>query len=115
MKINGKPYTAEEAAAYIKMLLHILSACRPVLSMAFFADYLMQHKADALVFQIDTIMKGKKKVSAEYIKMLLRILSDCRPVLSMAFFADYHLQHKADSLMLQIYSIMKGEYNNVSN
>ena len=60
MKINGKPYTDEEAAAYIKMLLHILSACRPVLSMAFFADYHLQHKADSLMFQIDTIMKGEK-------------------------------------------------------
>lgn len=61
MQINGKPYTDEEAAAYIKMLLRILSDCRPVLSMAFFADYHLQHKADALVFQIDTIMKGEKK------------------------------------------------------
>ena len=61
MEINGKYYTDTEAAAYIKMLLHILADVRPVLSMAFFADYHIQHKADAAMFQIDTIMKEVKK------------------------------------------------------
>lgn len=61
MQINGKPYTDEEAAAYIKMLLHILADVRPVLSMAFFADYHIQHKADAAMFQIDTVLKEVKE------------------------------------------------------
>lgn len=61
MNINGKTYTDEEAAAYIKMLLHILADVRPVLSMAFFADYHIQHKADAAMFQIDTVLKEVKE------------------------------------------------------
>lgn len=60
MEINGKYYTDTEAAAYIKMLLHILADVRPVLSMAFFADYHIQHKADAAMFQIDTVLKEVK-------------------------------------------------------
>lgn len=61
MEINGKYYTESEAAAYIKSLLHILADARPVLSMAFFADYKMQHKADAVIFSIDQILRGEKK------------------------------------------------------
>lgn len=61
MEINGKYYTDTEAAAYIKALLHILADARPVLSMAFFADYKLQHKADAVIFQIDQIMREGKK------------------------------------------------------
>lgn len=61
MEINGKYYTESEAAAYIKALLHILADARPVLSMAFFADYKLQHKADAVIFQIDQIMREGKK------------------------------------------------------
>lgn len=61
MQINGKYYTDTEAAALIKSMLHILSDVRPVLSMAFFADYHMQHKADAAMFQIDTILKEVKE------------------------------------------------------
>ncbi len=60
MNINGKYYTESEAAAYIQALLRILSDARPVLSMAFFADYHLQHKADAIMFEIDSIMKGEK-------------------------------------------------------
>lgn len=52
MEINGKYYTETEAAAYIKMLLHVLADARPVLSMAFYADYKLQHKADAVIFEI---------------------------------------------------------------
>lgn len=61
MEINGKYYTESEAAAYIKALLHILADARPVLSMAFFADYKLQHKADAVIFQIDQILREGKK------------------------------------------------------
>lgn len=61
MEINGKYYTDTEAAAYIKMLLHILADARPVLSMAFFANYKIQHKADAVIFQIDQILREGKK------------------------------------------------------
>lgn len=61
MIINGKYYSESEAAAYIQALLRILSDARPVLSMAFFADYKMHHKADAIMFQIDSVMKGEKK------------------------------------------------------
>lgn len=61
MNINGKYYTESEAAAYIQALLRILSDARPVLSMAFFADYHLQHKADAIMFEIDNILKGNRK------------------------------------------------------
>lgn len=61
MKINGKEYSEPEAAAYINMLLRILSDARPVLSMAFFADYHLQHKADAIIFEIDNVLKGDRK------------------------------------------------------
>lgn len=61
MEINGKYYSESEVAAYIQALLRILSDARPVLSIAFFADYKMQHKADTIMFQIDSIMKGEKK------------------------------------------------------
>lgn len=60
MKINGKEYSEPEVAAYIQGLVRILVDVRPVLSMAFFADYHLQHKADAIMFQIDSIMKGEK-------------------------------------------------------
>lgn len=61
MEINGKYYTESEAAAYIKALLRILSDARPVLSMAFYADYRMQNKCDSVIFQIDQIMRNEKK------------------------------------------------------
>lgn len=61
MKINNKYYTETEAAAYINMLLHVLADARPVLSMAFYADYKLQHKADAVIFEIDQIMREVKK------------------------------------------------------
>lgn len=61
MEINGKYYTDTEAAAYIQALLRILSDARPVLSMVFFADYHLQHKADAIMFEIDNILKGDRK------------------------------------------------------
>lgn len=61
MEINGKYYSESEAAAYINALLRILSDARPLLSMAFFADYHVQHKADAIMFQIDSILKGAKE------------------------------------------------------
>lgn len=61
MQINGRFYSDSEAAAYIQGLLRILSDARPVLSMAFFADYHIQHKADAIMFQIDSILKGAKE------------------------------------------------------
>lgn len=61
MNINGKYYTESEAAAYIQALLRILSDARPVLSMAFFADYHLQHKADAIMFEIDNVLKGDRK------------------------------------------------------
>lgn len=62
MQINGKEYSDPELKAYVNMLLRVISDCRPILSMAFFADYKMQHKADAICFQIDNIMKGDKKI-----------------------------------------------------
>lgn len=61
MEINGKYYSETEAAAYIQALLNILADARSVLSMAFFADYKMQHKADAVIFSIDQILRGEKK------------------------------------------------------
>lgn len=61
MEINDKYYTESEAVAYIQALLRILSDARPVLSMAFFADYHLQHKADAIIFEIDNILKGDRK------------------------------------------------------
>lgn len=60
MEINGKYYSDSEAAVYINALLHILADVRPVLSMAFFADYHLQHKADEIMFQIDSIIKEKR-------------------------------------------------------
>lgn len=61
MEINGKYYSEPEVAAYIKALLRILSDARPMLSMAFFADYHLQHKADAIMFEIDNVLKGDRK------------------------------------------------------
>lgn len=61
MKINGKEYSEPEVAAYIQGLVRILVDVRPVLSMAFFADYHLQHKADAIMFQIDNVLKGDRK------------------------------------------------------
>lgn len=61
MEINGKYYSDSEAAVYINALLHILADARPVLSMAFFADFKVQHKADAVIFQIDEILRREKK------------------------------------------------------
>lgn len=57
MKINGKEYSEPELRAYINMLLRLLSDARPLLSAAFFADYKLQHKTDALIFRIDSIQK----------------------------------------------------------
>lgn len=62
MKINDKYYTESEAAAYIQALLRLLSDARLVLSMAFFADYKMQHKADAVMLQIDNFLKGNRNL-----------------------------------------------------
>lgn len=53
MMIGSEP----ELRAYIDMLLRLLSDVRPLLSAAFFADYKLQHKTDALVFRIDSIQK----------------------------------------------------------
>ena len=61
MEIKGKYYSESEAAAYINALLHILADARPVLSMAFFADYKLQNKADAVIFSIDQILREGKK------------------------------------------------------
>lgn len=61
MEINGKYYSESEASAYINALLRILSDARSVLSMAFFADYHLQYKADAIMFEIDNILKGDRK------------------------------------------------------
>lgn len=57
MEINGKYYTDTEAAAYINMLLHLLADARPLLSMAFFADYKLQHKTDSVIFRIDQTLR----------------------------------------------------------
>lgn len=61
MEINGKYYTDTEAAAYINMLLHLLADARPLLSMAFYVDYKMQHKADNVIFRIDQTLRTTKK------------------------------------------------------
>ena len=61
MKINGKYYSESEAAAYFIMLLKLLSDCKPVLSMAFFADYKIQNKADELQARIDTVIRSERK------------------------------------------------------
>ena len=61
MKINGKYYSESEAAAYFNMLLKLLSDCKPILSMAFFANYKLQNKADELQARIDTVLRGQKK------------------------------------------------------
>lgn len=61
MKINGKFYSESEAAAYFTMLLKLLSDCKPVLSMAFFADYKIQNKADELTARIDTVIRSERK------------------------------------------------------
>ena len=62
MTINGKFYTETEAAAYIQLLLHILSDARAVITPAFYADYHIQNKADAVVVRIDAALReGNKK------------------------------------------------------
>lgn len=62
MNINGKYYTETEAAAYIKLLLHILRDARAVITPAFYADYHIQNKADAVVVRIDAALReGDKK------------------------------------------------------
>ena len=61
MKINGKYYSESEAAAYFNMLLKLLSDCKPILSMAFFADYKLQNKADELQARIDTVIRSERK------------------------------------------------------
>lgn len=61
MEINGKYYSEPEVAAYIQGLVRILVDVRPVLSMAFFADYHLQHKADEIMFEIDNVLKGDRK------------------------------------------------------
>lgn len=57
MKINGKEYSEPELRAYINMLLRLLSDSRLLLSAAFYADYKLQNKTDAVVFRIDSIQK----------------------------------------------------------
>lgn len=61
MKINGKEYSEPETAAYINMLLHLLEDARPVLSMAFYADYRTQNKCDSVIFRIDQVLRSEKK------------------------------------------------------
>lgn len=57
MKINNKEYSEPELRAYIDMLLRLLSDSRLLLSAAFFADYKLQNKTDAVIFRIDCIQK----------------------------------------------------------
>lgn len=57
MIINGKYYSESEAAAYIKLLLHILRDARAVITPAFYADYHIQNKADAVVVRIDSALR----------------------------------------------------------
>lgn len=57
MTINGKFYTDTEAAAYIKLLLHILRDAREVITPAFYANYHIQNKADAVVVRIDAALR----------------------------------------------------------
>ena len=57
MKINGKEYSEPELRAYIDMLLRLLSDARLLLSAAFYADYKLQNKSDAVIFRIDSIQK----------------------------------------------------------
>ena len=62
MMINGKYYTETEAAAFIQLLLHILSDARSVITPAFYANYHIQNKADAVVVRIDAALRqGEKK------------------------------------------------------
>lgn len=57
MKINGKEYSELELRAYIDILLRLLSDSRLLLSAAFFADYKLQNKSDAIIFKIDIIQR----------------------------------------------------------
>lgn len=62
MTINGRYYTESEAAAYIKLLLHLIRDAREVITPAFYADYHIQNKADAVVIRIDAALsEGEKK------------------------------------------------------
>lgn len=62
MIINGKYYSESEAAAYIKLLLHLIRDAREVIIPAFYADYHIQNKADAVVVRIDAALsEGEKK------------------------------------------------------
>lgn len=57
MRIGKKEYSEPELRAYIDMLLRLLSDSRLLLSAAFFADYKLQNKSDAIIFRIDSIQK----------------------------------------------------------
>lgn len=57
MIINGKYYSESEAAAYIKLLLHLIRDARAVITPAFYADYHIQNKADAVVVRIDAALR----------------------------------------------------------
>ena len=57
MTINGKFYTETEAAAYIKLLLHLIRDAREVITPAFYADYHIQNKADAVIVRIDSVLR----------------------------------------------------------
>ena len=57
MRIGNKEYSEPELRAYINMLLRLLSDARLLLSTAFYADYKMQNKTDAIVCRIDSIQK----------------------------------------------------------
>lgn len=57
MRIGKKEYSEPELRAYIDMLLRLLSDSRLLLSAAFYADYKMQNKTDAIIFRIDSIQK----------------------------------------------------------
>lgn len=62
MMINGRYYTETEAAAYIQLLLHLIRDAREVITPAFYADYHIQNKADAVVIRIDAALReGEKK------------------------------------------------------
>lgn len=61
MNINGKYYTDTEAAAYIQSLLHMIADARSLLGSAFFADYKLQNKADAVIARMDSTLKAVKE------------------------------------------------------
>lgn len=61
MTINGKYYTDTEATAYIQSLLHMISDARSLLGSAFFADYKLQNKTDAVIARMDCTLKAVKE------------------------------------------------------